>query len=322
MIRSSHLMHGSIIINAALCTGVWLFWPASANAQSAAPDADSAAKAETGLNSPTLERHLPRYELQVQLGAWVPRLSGKVSLDNTADRLDFDEDLDLFQSEAVFNGEIYLRKDEVWEIAFGGFDFATDITVDDFASDDQFGEVSIDRGDQIRSTFDVTSFWGEIVPCAWRAYNDEQPDDPHHPAAENMTWDGRYIIDLRLMPRLGLRTLDVEQTMENLDTGEREEIEAAWLAFYGGLAAELQYRPERSTPMLDLLELELGVNAGPALGNDGGFMTEVRAGINWHFHPNAGATVGYRLVSMFVEDDDYDLDATLAGLYFAASIRF
>ena len=303
-----HALHITIISTAALC--IACPFPTAVLAQS---------PSDQDIQPPAPQRHLPRYELQAQLGAWVPRLTGKVSLGNSIERFSFEDDLDLNQSETVFNGELYLRKDQTWELAIGGFDFGTESAVDSFNRDELFGDVTINRGDHVRSTFDATSFWGELVPCAWRAYDD---DDPSHPDTENMTWDGRYVIDLRLMPRIGIRTLDVEQTMENLDTGARQELESAWLAIYGGLAAEMQYRPEKSIPMLDLLELELGLNAGPALGGDGGFMTEVRAGINWHFHPNAGVTVGYRLLSMFVEDDEYDLDATLAGLYFAASLRF
>jgi hypothetical protein len=137
---------------------------------------------------------------------------------------------------------------------------------------------------------------------------------------DNRTADGRYIVDVRISPMFGLRYLDIDQKLTA--SGVRETTGGEWLAVLLGADFTLEYRPEERLPFLDMFGLQASLSVGPAFGGDDGVAWQVRGGLTFQFTENVGVLIGYRLVELDVENDDYSLDGGLQGLYFAGSIRF
>ena len=70
-------------------------------------------------------------------------------------------------------------------------------------------------------------------------------------------------------------------------------------------------------------DLTAGIGAGPAMGGDGGWAWQVRAGATLEIGGGISVMFGYRLLELDVEDEtDYEFDAGLQGLFIAGSIRF
>ena len=281
--------------------------------------AEGGAAQTTRPQSPPLPPPRPAFEVAMTPGVWLPRLGGKARLgpSASAQRIDLADRFGLHGTEATFNLELTVRKQEIWELVLGGFHFSTDSTVS-FGGNSAFGSLSLDDGDTVRTSFEISSFSAELHVGMWRPYAGDRdaPPDPRH-----LTGDGRLVADLRFMPQFGMRYIDVDQTVEEVGVGV-VQTGGEWVAVYGGMGFELQYRPENRLPWLDMLEGEAGFALGPVLGGDGGFMWQVRGGLTLHFTDHFGLMVGYRLVELDVEVDDYELTGGLQGLFFAGEIRF
>ncbi len=281
--------------------------------------AEGGAAQTTRPQGPPVAVSRPSVEVAVTSGIWAPRLGGKARLgpSASAERIDLADQFGLDDTEATFNFELTVRKQEIWDLVLGGFHFSTDSTVS-FRGSSDFGPLSLDDGDTVRTSFEISSFSVELHVGMWRPYagDDGAPPNPRH-----LTRDGRFIADLRFTPQFGMRYLDIDQTVEEVGVGV-VQTGGEWVAVYAGMGFELQYRPENRLPWLDMLEGEASFALGPALGGDGGFMWQVRGGLTLHFTDHFGLMVGYRLVELDLEVDDYELTGGLQGLFFAGEIRF
>jgi hypothetical protein len=248
-------------------------------------------------------------------GVWLPRLGGTSSL-NGSGALDLAEDYQLDSMENVLNAELTIRKGEFFDLLFSGFGSSTD-ALTSFATAGSFGPVAIAPGDTVRSSADITSLNAELGLNLWRPYTrTPQVVDEY----DNRTADGRYVADLRLTPLLGIRFIDASQAVTNVTASTTATGEGEWLAAYAGFQVTCDWRPEPS--WLRLVRFQGGFGLGPALGGDGGFMWQVRAGLTVHPTENFGLTLGYRLLELSVENDGWELDGGLQGLFVAGSIRF
>jgi hypothetical protein len=246
-------------------------------------------------------------------GVWLPRLNGEASLGSAAAVaiIDLDQMLELDDSEPIFRGELTVRIDDYWQVRADGFDFSTD-SAGTFLSFAEFGEVTLRPGDRYRASVDLTSAAIEAGADLFTVVGDAAPDRPGREA------------DLRFAPRLGLRYVGLEQSLQRVG-GEREELSSDWLAVYAGLEMRLRYEPAGGVaglPFARAMRLEAGGGIGPAFGGDGGFMWQIRAGATIEVSPNVGLTFGYRLTELDVEDGDWEFDAGLQGLFLAATLRF
>ncbi len=261
----------------------------------------------------------PASSLEVRLlaGAYLPRLNGEASLGPGAPDIDLDDDLGLGDQEPSLNLELTIRKKEIWELILGGFDFSTDSS-GFFSGTASFGSLVLNDGDPFRASFDPTSVSAEVAVALWRPYADGSAGAGGN---DNRTRDGRYVVDLRISPVFGMRYLDVDQSL-TVSGGNRESTGGEWLAVLVGGDVTLEYRPGELLPCLNMFGLQAGLSAGPALGGDGGSVWQVRGGLTLQFTEHVGVLIGYRLVEMDVENDDYSLDGGLQGLFIAGSLRF
>ncbi|MHC4220057.1 MAG: hypothetical protein ACYSU7_16555 [Planctomycetota bacterium] len=273
--------------------------------------------AAPGPESPRPPR--PESSLQVTLlpGVWLPRLGGDVNQGPGGTDISLDKQLGLDDQEATINVELTVRKQEVWSLTFTGFHYDTGKNTA-FDGSGTFGGISLSDGDPIRSDFELTSVSGEFAYALWRPYADGSTRAGAGP--DNRTPDGHYICDLRIAPLFGMRYLDVDQSLAS--GGSTVVTGGEWLAVYGGLEVTLDYRPEDAIPLMRMFRMQASLAVGPALGGDDGSMWQVRGGITIQVTENVGVMVGYRLVELDVENDDYQLDGGLQGLFLAGSIRF
>jgi hypothetical protein len=261
---------------------------------------------------------LPQSNLEVRLlvGAYLPRLNGDASLGTGAPELDLSTQLDLNTREPTLNVELTIRKNEIWDLTFGGFAFSTESS-GVFSGSTTWGSIVLNDGDPFDASFDMTTVWAELAVAVWRPFKD---GSPRLKGDVNRTRDGRYATDLRFSPSLAMRYLDIGQSLAS--GGAQEASGGEWLGVLLGLDIALEYRPDGKVPLLDTLGIHAGLAVGPALGGDGGLMWQVRAGLTIQLIEPVGVMVGYRLVEMNVENGDYRVSGGLQGLFIAASFRF
>jgi hypothetical protein len=220
-------------------------------------------------------------------GLWLPRLSGDAKLGGmTFSRsIDLEDELSLRGQESTFRAELGVRVDDRWYLYFNGFDFSVE---DDgtFAGVADFGSLPLRPGDTFDARLDMTSVGGEV------AY-----------------WFGKPGFDdgetsLRFSPVLGLTYADVDQRVELVGTGT-ERTGGDWTGVMVGLRFDIEWEPPQVT-----------------LGGDGGSVWQLRAFANVDFTAHVGFQFGFRLLSLDVENDDYEFDGSLQGLFLAATLRF
>ena len=258
----------------------------------------------------------PDLEFELLAGAWLPRLNGDASEGSGAPDISLQDSLSLDDHEAAPNLELTIRTSEIWELILSGFDFSTESS-GYFTGSATFGNVVLNDGDPFEADFDITSVAAEVAVALYRPFAD---GSSRAEGMDNRTADGRYIADLRVSPVFGMRYLDVDQKLTA--SGVSETTGGEWLAVLLGVDFTLEYRPQERLPFLDLFGLQASLSVGPAFADDVGTIWQVRGGITFQFTEHVGVLIGYRLIELDVEDDDYALNGGLQGLFLAGSIRF
>ena len=258
----------------------------------------------------------PDLEFELLAGAWLPRLNGDASEGSGSPDINLQDNLSLDDQEATLNLELTIRKGEIWELILSGFDFSTESS-GYFSGSASFGSVVLNDGDPFEADFDITSVAAEVAVALYRPFAD---GSKRAEGMDNRTTDGRSIVDLRISPMFGLRYLDVDQKLSA--SGVSKTTGGEWLALLLGVDFTLEYRPRERLPCLDLFGLQASVSVGPAFGDDVGTTWQVRGGLTFQFTEHAGVLIGYRLIELDVEDDDYAFNGGLQGLFLAGSIRF
>ncbi len=258
---------------------------------------------------------LQSLEVTLLPGVWLPRLVGKTALGGNP--ISVSTEFDLNANEPTLNVELAIRKDEIWDLWFGGFAFSTNVSAAFHGGPQTFGSLVLNDGDQYSASLDMTSVAAELSVALWRPYADGHSREM---GDRNRTWDGQYIADLRFSPQFGMRYIDVDQSVTT--AGGTEDTGGEWLAVYAGLMMELNYRPQERISGLSLFQIQTSFAAGPALGGDGGVMWQVRAGITIQMTEMFGVMIGYRLVELNADNGPYTLNGGLQGLFLAGSLRF
>jgi hypothetical protein len=258
----------------------------------------------------------PSLEFELLAGAWLPRLNGDASEGAGAPDISLEDSLSLDDHEAAPNLELTIRTAEIWEVILSGFAFSTDSS-GSFSGSASFGSVVLNDGDAFKADFDITSVAAEVAVALYRPFADGAK---RAEGMDNRTADGRYVADLRISPVVGLRYVDVDQKLTA--SGVSETTGGEWLAVLLGADFTLEYRPEERFPLLDMFGLQASLSVGPAFGGDDGVAWQVRGGLTFQFTEHVGVLIGYRLIELDVENDDYSFEGGLQGLYLAGSIRF
>jgi hypothetical protein len=247
---------------------------------------------------------------------WQPRLDGYVESPDGADAIQLASQFQLDDREPSPNVELYLKKNEFWEVILSGFGFETS-TTGSFVGSGTFGGLVLNDGDPFSSTFEITSVAAELGITPWRPFATGHSRDL---GDDNRTWQNKYIVDLRVSPQFGFRYIDVDQQV--VTGGGSLRTGGDWAAITAGLDITMQWRPEHRIPGFQMFEMQASAAFGPALGDGGGFIWQVRGGISIQFIEQVGILVGYRLLEMDLSNDEFRFNGGLQGLFFAASLRF
>jgi hypothetical protein len=253
-------------------------------------------------------------------GVWLTRLGGESKLGPLpgADELVLEDDFDLDGLEVTPNFELAITKGTRWQVDVSGFDFSTD-SGGEFPVSGTFGDILFAAGDEFDATFDMTSIAVEVSYWKWHPIDSKRRPDTG--GEEVMGGAGRT--DLRFALGAGLRWLDVEQTLEVPVSGlPRQEGEGEWFVPMLVLQMDLHHDLPDAFPVLDTLEILAAAGIGPAIGGDGGVVVTLRAGMRGWVNHNFSADFGYRLLETSVENDDYELEGGLQGLFLSGTLYF
>ena len=235
--------------------------------------------------------------------AWFPRVSGRSSLGPSSTREDVGnrEDFELDDSEPTFTADFSARKHQQWQIKAGGFDFATD-SHGVFDGHAVFGGLTLNPGDEFSASYDLVSF---NIEATWLF-----TAVPEHNGSQ-----------LLIGATAGFRYIDIDQTVVQIGVG-REDTGGEWVSPYLGVELELRWGCRDFLKFVNQVQIAGGVGFGPTLGGDGGSMTQIHADMTFMFTDNFGAFFGYKLMDIHAENDDYETNSGLEGLYFGATFRF
>ncbi len=237
----------------------------------------AAALAGSDLQEPPQDLKPAASSLEISLlaGVWIPRLGGTSASPSSGGDIDLATQFQMEDSEPTLNIEVGVRKDDVWEMYFGGFGFETGHT-GTFLGSGTFGGIALTPGDPFSSSFKMTSVSFELLYTAWRPYADGSKwRQKYAPNIDNHNPDGRYTVDLRFSPMFGMRWIDVDQSLASgaslVETG------GEWLGIYAGMDFELNYRPPDPIPALAMLQFKGSFDLVHAMGGNVFFMLQVRA---------------------------------------------
>lgn len=252
----------------------------------------------------------PDIEVTFRPGVWLPRLGGEVAGvgPGPSALMSLDTQIDLDNLEPTFRGELAIRKDQRWDLRLDGFDFSTDVR-GPFSGSGTFGSLSLSDGDPIFSELEMTSIGGEVSLWTYRPYVEAGRTSPSGPA------------DLRFSPIAAMRWVEVDHVLEEIGVG-RVETGGEWAAALAGVLFEIRYTPGEVLPWLHQLQIAGSGALGPALGGDGGFAWQIRADLTLSFSEHASIFFGYRLLELDVQNDEYEFQAGLQGLFAGGTIRF
>jgi len=101
-------------------------------------------------------------------GVWAPRLVGSSGLKSGGhtDDIVLRDDLKLDDFDPIFNAEVSMRRNNLWQIKAGGFAYSID-SEGRFDGSADFGGLSLHPGDHFRASFDLTSFNAEMTYWFW-----------------------------------------------------------------------------------------------------------------------------------------------------------
>lgn len=254
----------------------------------------------------TIEQETGADSLKARLigGVWIPRLGGTTRLGPSSLSREFslESTLALDDLTPSLNVELLLEPAENWRIFVGGFTFSADVS-GRFNSAGDFGNLTLNPGDLYSSDFDFTSAVVEWQIDLLRPLSLEEGDKA----------------SLQFSGILGMRYAGVNHSITT-QTGGKEDADGSWFMPLVGAQMNLQYEPQGNWSFIKRLEIEGGGGMGTSL--NGGLMWQVRVHATAYFTDHFGLTFGYRLVELNVDDDDYELDGGLQGLFIAGTVRF
>jgi hypothetical protein len=243
---------------------------------------------------------IPPLQVDVTAAAWLPRLKGTTTLEGGS--LDLDADLSLRDADALPVGELMLLKDQRWHLRLDGLRCERR-AAGPFPGTARFGALTLTEGDAFSTEVEVMSLGADFGGVLW---------------SRPRTAD---VAQLRVLPTLGVRWVDVSQALEQVGSG-REAPHATWLGAMVGGQLHFDWKPAARLPLAERIEIRGQAAMGPALGGDGGFIWELRTDIAAFPGPQLAVRLGFRLLELDVEDEGWSFDGGLQGLFVAVTLRF
>lgn len=239
-------------------------------------------------------------EITLTPGLYIPRLSGATSLDGGT-RLGLQGDFGLNDLEPSLNVDLLIRNTDEWSLLVTGMHFETS-HADTFSGFARFGDVLLSPGTPYEATFNLTTVSWEVSVPLWRPYRDEP------------------MLDFRFSPVVALRYVRVEQSLEV--PGGSDEGGGRWFGLLAGLEMDVEVFTGDRFGWLRRVTFNAAIAAGPAFGEGGTTMWQIRTGITFNVTEHFGVHLGYRLVELNLENGDYELDGGVQGLFAGATLRF
>lgn len=248
----------------------------------------------------------PGLEFDLTTGVWLARLGGSTSLGagNPSVSLEFDTDLRAMETLPLIEGTF--RRDDALVVRFSGFGFEVD-EAGEVRNDRQFGTLSLDTGDRFLGSTEISSAAVEVGLGIIEWIDTGGP---------------RYVeeVSFDFGPFVGFRYVDAQQSFV-IDGEGSESADGQWAALVVGAEARMHYLPQ-DFPLGRGFGLEAEFGIGPAFGGDGGSLWQVRGGARWEITEGFDLLLGYRLLELDLEDEQFDFGGGLQGLFLAATFRF
>ncbi len=237
----------------------------------------------------------------LRFGAWLPRLGGTVTDGGGA--IDFETNIDLRSREDVVLVEFELRPVEQLTLSLTAFDFSTTGN-GSFVGNKTFGGVAFNDGDLWNGK---TTMQSVSVEAAWDYWQ------PYPRGGDTM---------FTLSPVVGVQWYGTSFDLLNDTSALFVNHDNSWLAVYGGIRFDLGWDTRQQISWIDSFSMGAEFTAGALLGNDGGSLWAVQAGVALEFREGFSGYFGYRLREMNGEDGEYIFDAGLQGVYAGVQFRF
>ena len=234
-------------------------------------------------------------------GVWMPRLGG--ILKDGTDSVDLESNIQLHTKESSPLIEFEIDPFDGALIECSIFDFSTTGN-GTYVGNDTYGVITFQQGDEWRGSTDIQSI-GFTAALDYIA--------PYH-ASDQATLD--------FAPVIGLRWFGIETELINSTQGTSEQHQNGWVALQGGIEMQFTWNTKDVTQMVDSISITSELLVGSLMGDDGGSMWSIHAGVEIEFSDSFGGYFGYRLQELEAEDGDYTFDAGLQGLYVGGQIRF
>lgn len=250
---------------------------------------------------------------------WFPRLDGDVTFNGPT--LDLGDAFELDGTEATLDGTVEGRFD-IWHVTLSGFTFSTDGSTDATAPL-SFGGLGVGAGERVRSEFDMSSAALELGVSVYRPLADQVwPWGDVERNESNVAYNGDYRGDLRFIPFIGARWIGLEHSVINETAGGQASFESDWAAVYGGARVELAIRFPKEFPLGKRLVVSASGGAGAVFGGGSGTVFQARAGLDLFIFENVAISGGYQLLNINADEDDYDFDGGVQGMWAGVTIWF
>ena len=234
-------------------------------------------------------------------GVWVPRLGGTIK--DGGGKVDLETNVNLGDKEVVPLIEFSLKPIADLTTSFSFFDFSTDGS-GDYVGNDIYGSMTMSNGDRWSGSTSIQSVGFEAAWDIWKPYE----------SSDRVT--------LSFAPIAGFRWFGVDSRLANITTSQEVVHQNSWVSLQGGVQMEFEWDTGDSISFLDSIAIESQLLVGTLLGDGGGSMCSVEAGISMAFSDKISGYFGYRLQELVAEDGNYTFDAGLQGLYAGFQIRF
>jgi hypothetical protein len=228
----------------------------------------------------------PRWRASAELSLWRPALQDDIALPGAA-AIRF-QDMNLDEPELAPFARAIFTNDE-WTIELAGFVFETDASGAP-AQAFQLGSVAIAPGERYDAEADYSAFWALAT---------------RRVASVDLKGDATLSLDLGG----GARVSDMR--VEIVSAGARDVGDSLWVEALAAARVNIELPGK--------VGFQIFSEAGGGLDS---FTWSVGSRLDWRPNGTVGAHVGYRFISTNLDDDGFEYEGAIAGLFAGLTIEF